>query len=127
MLTEKEVKDKLYEYAEQFKLCCQRKEWAAAKMLYFRAQTVATFLAFSDQELSELFGNRPYKDDWEPMEDGLFPEKEVERASWECVRTHQTFDDLHLRPNRKYGLAFVAGWQDLGGGIVQVKLEEVQS
>lgn len=125
MLTEKEIMDKLYEYAEQFALSCQNKKWARAKMIYFCAQTVATFLELPEDRLAELFGNRPYKEDWEPLEPGLFPEEKVERASWECVRIHKTYDELHLRPKDKYGNAYVVDWKDMGHGIVQVRLEEV--
>lgn len=125
MLTEREIRDKLYEYAEQFNLSYLSKEWARAKMIYFRAQTVATFLELPEKDLAELFGNRPYKEDWEPLEPGLFQEDRVERASWECVRIHKTYDELHLRPKDKYGDTYVVDWKDMGHGIVQIKLEEV--
>lgn len=125
MLTERQMRNKLYEYAEMFSGAYMRKEWARAKLLYFRAQTVATFLEMSEKDLAELFGNRAYKDDREEFVDGLFPEERVERASWECVRIHETYDELHLRPKDKYGYAFVKGWRDLGGGKVEVQLEEV--
>ncbi len=124
MLTEKQIKDKLYNYADQFQIRCQRKEWAAAKMLYFQAQTVAIFLQLTEAELSKLFGNRAYKEDWEPLRDGLFPEKEVERAGWECVRMHKTYDDLHLRPLPRYGPMYVKSWEDLSGGRVHIQLEQ---
>lgn len=124
MLVEREIRDKLHEYAEQFNLSYLNKEWARAKLLYFRAQTVATFLELSEKDLAELFGNRPYKEDWEPLEPGLFQEDRVERASWECVRINETYDDLHLRPKNRYGYAYVRDWRDLGGGLVQVRLEE---
>ena len=122
MLTEQEVKDKLYDYADQFRIRCQRKEWWAAKMLYFRAQTVATFLQFTDAELAALFGNRAYKEDWEQLKDGLFPEREVERAGWECVRMHRTYDDLHLLP--RYGPMYIKSWEDIGGGKVLLQMEK---
>ena len=125
MLTERQMRNKLYEYAEMFSGAYMRKEWARAKLLYFRAQTVATFMEMSEQDLAELFGNRAYKDDREEFVDGLFPEERVERASWECVRIHETYDELHLRPKDKYGYAFVKGWRDLGDGKVEVQLEEV--
>lgn len=125
MLTEREIRDKFYEYAEQFNLSYLNKEWARAKMIYFRAQTVATFLELPEKDLAELFGNRPYKEDWEPLEPGLFQEDRVERASWECVRIHKTYDELHLRPKDKYGDTYVVDWKDMGHGIVQIKLEEV--
>ncbi len=124
MLNEQEVKDKLYDYADQFRMRYQRKEWAAAKMLYFRAQTVATFLKFPESELSKLFGNRAYREDWELLKDGLFPEQEVERAGWECIRMHKTYDDLHLHPLPRYGPMYVKEWKDIGGGRVQIQLEK---
>lgn len=124
MLTEQEVRDKLYAYADEFRIRCQRKEWPAAKMLYFRAQTVAIFLQLGEAELSALFGNRAYKEDWEPLRDGLFPEREVERAGWECVRIHNTYDDLHLRPLPRYGPMYIKSWEDIGGGKVQLQLEK---
>ena len=65
-----------------------RKEWARAKLLYLRAQTVATFLEMSEQDLAELFGNRAYKDDRKEFVDRLFPEERVERASWEFAGRH---------------------------------------
>ncbi|MDE7247766.1 MAG: hypothetical protein K2N43_07750 [Lachnospiraceae bacterium] len=125
MLTEREIRDKLHEYAAQFNLSYLNKEWARAKLLYFRAQTVATFLEMPETDLAELFGNRPYKEDWEPLEPGLFQEDRVEKASWECVRINETYDELHLKPKDKYGYAYVKDWRELGGGIVQVRLEEV--
>lgn len=125
LLTERQMRNKLYEYAEMFSGAYMRKEWARAKLLYFTAQKVAVFMEMSEQELAELFGNRPYKEDWEELNPGLFPEDEVERASWECIRIHETYDELHLRPKTKYGRAFVKSWRDLGGGRVEVQLEEV--
>lgn len=48
----------------------------------------------------------------------------MERAGWECIRIHNTYDDLHLRPLPKYGPMYVKGWEDIGGGKVQVQLEK---
>lgn len=124
MLTERQIRNKLYEYADQFRGAYMRKEWARAKSLYFTAQRIAVFLELPEQDLAELFGNRPYKDDREELVDGLFPEHEVERASWECIRIHKTYDDLHLKP-RDGREMFVSGWRELGSGRVEVQLEEV--
>lgn len=123
MIREAEIRKKLYEQADMFEHYFRNKEYAAAKMAYFRAQTVAVFLEMSEDELSELFGNRAYKDDREDLRDGLFSEEKVEKASWECIRINQTYDDLHLRP-KEPGRAdvYVKDWRDLGGGIVQVRL-----
>lgn len=124
MLTERQIRNKLYEYADQFRSAYMRKEWARAKSLYVTAQRIAVFLELPEHDLAELFGNRAYKDDREEFADGLFPEHEVERASWECVRIHKTYDDLHLHP-RDGREMFVSGWRELGGGMIEVKLEEV--
>lgn len=99
-MTERQMRNKFYEYAEMFRGAYMRKEWARAKLLYFTAQNVALFLEMSEQELAELFGNRPYKDDREDFVDGLFPEHEVERASWECIKIGHTYDELHARVGR---------------------------
>lgn len=123
MLTERQIRNKLYEYADQFRSAYMRKEWARAKLLYDASREVAVFLELPEQDLAELFGNRAYKDDREELVDGLFPEREVERASWECVRIHKTYDDLHLKPQDGREM-FVSGWRELGGGLVEVKLEE---
>lgn len=127
MLTEREIKDKLNVYAQQFGAAYLSKEWARAKLLYFQAQLIATFIELPETDLAVLFGNRPYKEDWEELTPGLFPEDEVERVSWECIRIHKTYDELHLRPKDKYGKAFVKDWRDMGGGIVQVRLEEMKT
>lgn len=124
MLTERQIRNKLYEYAEQFRGAYMRKEWFRAKSIYVTAQRIAVFLELPEQDLAELFGNRAYKEDMEDLADGLFPEREVERASWECIRIHKTYDDLHLRP-RDGREMFVSGWRDLGGGRVEVQLKEV--
>lgn len=123
MIREAEVKKKLYELADIFHHHYMNKEYAAAKMTYFRAQTIAVFLELSEEELAELFGNRAYKEDREELQDGLFKEKEVEKASWECIRVNQTYDDLHIKPRgSRYEDLYVKDWRDLGGGIVQVRL-----
>ena len=122
MLRETEIKKKLYELADIFQHHYMRKEYAAAKMTYFRAQTVAVFMELSEEDLSELLGNQSYKDDREQLQDGRLQEAKVERASWECIRINMTYDELHLRPREPYRDMYVKDWQDLGGGIVQVRL-----
>ncbi len=84
-MNEQEVKDKLHDYADQFQLRCRRKEWAAAKMLYFRAQTVATFLEFPEAELAKLFGNRAYRERLGAVKGRAFPGADVS-GGLECVR-----------------------------------------
>ena len=97
MLDEREVKNKLLEYAERFTQYCRNKNWPAAKYTYFRARTAAVFMELPAEDMVELFGNRAYKADHEELKDGLFPEKMVEKASWECIRQNMTYDELHLK------------------------------
>lgn len=98
MLNEIQVRQKLYESAELFRHHYARKEWAKAKLAYFRAQTVALFVELSEQEMMELFGNRAYKEENEELKDGLFREEEVEIVSWECIKRNYTYDHLLLKP-----------------------------
>lgn len=92
------VRQKLYEQAELFRLYCRNKDWPKAKLCYLRARTVAVFMELPEPDMIELFGNRAYKDDREELQDGLFPESMVEKASWECIRRNMTYDELHLKP-----------------------------
>lgn len=98
MLNERQVKNKLYEYAERFIQLCRNRDWPQAKFTYFRARTVAVFMELPETDMIELFGNRAYKADREELKDGLFPEAMVEKASWECIRQNMTYDELHLKP-----------------------------
>lgn len=118
MLNERQVKNKLYEFAERFTQLCRNKEWAAAKFTYFRAQTVAVFLELPEEDMIELFGNRAYKNDREELKDGLFPEAMVEKASWECIRANTTYDELHLKPKEPGG---VDEFIDKDGEVRQVR------
>ena len=98
MLNESQARNKLYEYAERFVQHYRNKEWAAAKLTYFRAQTVALFLELPEADMIELFGNRAYKDDHEELKDGIFPAAMEEKASLECIRQNTTLDELHVKP-----------------------------
>lgn len=104
MLNERQIMNKLYESAERFMQHCRSRNWAAAKYTYFRARTVAVFLELPEVNMIELFGNRAYKDDREELQDGLFPESMVEKASLECIRMNVTYDELHLRPAEQGGV-----------------------
>lgn len=118
MLNERQVRNKLYEYAERFVQLCRNKEWPAAKFTYFRAQAVAVFMEFPEKDMIELFGNRAYKEDHEELKDGIFPEAMVSRAAWECIRINTTYDELHLKPAETSGLdEFV----DRNGEVRQIR------
>ena len=100
MLNEIQMRQKLREQAERFRHHYARKEWAKAKMAYFRAQTIAVFMELPDEEMIELFGNRAYKEDHEELKDGLFREEQVEIVSYECIKRNYTYDYLLLKPKR---------------------------
>lgn len=95
MLSEREIKKKIYEQADIFKNYYLRKDWHRAKWSHFIALHVANFVELSENEMSELFGNRPYRID-EPISDGLFREAEVERAYLECIKRNDTYDARKL-------------------------------
>lgn len=80
MITEKEIMDKLYELPEHFNRCMKNKEYRKAKQYYEEARNLCAFLKVTDKIQIELFGNRPYKEDWEEEHDGLFREEDVLRA-----------------------------------------------
>lgn len=80
MITEKEIMDKLYELPEHFNRCMKNKKYLEAKHYYEEARNLCVFLKMPDEVRIELFGNRPYKEDWEEEKDGLFREEDVQRA-----------------------------------------------
>ena len=80
MITEKEIMDKLYELPEHFNRCMKNKEYKEAKQYYEKARSLCVFLEVPDKVKIELFGNRPYKEDWEEDKEGLFREEEVLKA-----------------------------------------------
>lgn len=101
MLSEKEIRKKVYELADYFKHYYQKKDWHRAKASYLTASTVAVFVQMSDEEKAELFGNRPYKDDREELIDGLFPERQVERVYLECIKRNDTYENLQFKKIQK--------------------------
>lgn len=88
MITEKEIMDKLYELPEHFNRCMKNKEYRQAKRYYDTAVTLCVFLKVSDTVKIELFGNKPFKEDWQEEKDGLFREEDVLKA------TQETFTSL---------------------------------
>lgn len=71
MLTTKEIPEKLYRSAEEFKEYMQQGRYAAARYKYYVAVKTARFVEMDEKALEKLFG-----------ENGAFPPELVKKA-WE--------------------------------------------
>ena len=92
MLTAEQIREKIFARAEDFKRYFREKKWPQAKYAYDSASHMAVFMELPESDMAVLFGNRPYKNDDEPIERGLFDEELVSRAYGECIRANQTFE-----------------------------------
>lgn len=82
MLTEKEIRDKLFEeYPVMFRQSMSAKNWFRARNVVDTARKVALFLQFPEKDLDELFGIRG--DRGEIIQRGRFPEEEIIRCDGE--------------------------------------------
>lgn len=101
MLTAEQIRDKIYRRADEFKEYVSRKEWSRAKHAYDSASSMAVFMELPESDMAVLFGNRPYKDDDDPIERGLFDEELVIRAYDECIKNNKTYElkPYHGNPN----------------------------
>lgn len=86
MLSEKEIMDKLYELPEHFNQYMKNKEYVQAKRCYDKAVTLTVFLDVRPEVKIDLFGNQPYKEDWEEEKDGLFRKADVLKASADYLK-----------------------------------------
>lgn len=86
MLTENEIMEKIYELPEHFNRSMKNREYDKAKYYYQQAVTLSTFLKIPESDSKKLFGTRPYVEDWEEPEDGLFREGDVLKAYEECFK-----------------------------------------
>lgn len=80
MLNEKEVLDRLYAMPDSFNAYMNHKNYAAAMNVYEKALTLAVFFEVPKNVKIDLFGNRPYREDWEEKKEGLFREADVLKA-----------------------------------------------
>ena len=102
MLTEKEIRDKLFEdYPIMFRQSVSAKNWSRARNVVDTARKVALFLQFSEKDMDELFGIRGER--WENIQRGRFPEDEIIRCDDE-VRKHQYKENREMmdRLREKY-------------------------
>lgn len=81
MLSEKEIRDKLYDQPAMFRHHMSRKNYLNAALCADWAQMTAHFIGLDEKSRTELFGDRQPD---EPIE-GLLKEDEHIKASWWCV------------------------------------------
>lgn len=91
MLTQKEIRDKLYQSADQFEDAYRNKQYARAKNIYDTAERVALFVNLELEDRKKLFMNQSQDDDKQP-EWGAFNQDHVRRAYMECIKSNQTFE-----------------------------------
>lgn len=82
-MTDAEVRDKLYIYADTFKSCVSNKNWFKAKYIYESARDIAVFMELDRETMIELFGDRP---DRETIVKGAFEERLVQKVFLECMK-----------------------------------------
>ena len=107
MLTEKEVTQKLREYADRFNWHVMNREWGKAHNIYLIARNVAVFVQMPDSVIEELFGEYSEDQDEKNPEDGLFRRADVSRVDLEsCIRRNMAYEDMACRrigqPERYY-------------------------
>ncbi|MCM1112174.1 MAG: hypothetical protein NC399_02850 [Muribaculum sp.] len=100
MLNPDEIMDRLRDMGERFRWYYNHGQYDAAKHIYHDAHAAALTVGCSQAEMTELFGDAPYIGEDEQAQEGIFPAKWAEKASWECVVRHFTMDELHLHPRK---------------------------
>lgn len=95
MLSEKEIRDKLYDQAGIFKHHIRRQDYLAAALCADWAAMVALFVGLDEKNMAELFGDRQPE---EPIE-GLIEEEWRIKAEWWCImhgyaHSHHTYQNV---------------------------------
>lgn len=101
MLTQEELRKKVFELPDLFKIHMQNKKWWRAKHCYDTAVLISVFAEMSEDDKKALFGTKAYMEEREEPKEGLFQEDEVNRAYIECIRLNQTREREDHRPGRK--------------------------
>lgn len=97
MLTEKELEDKLREYAAAFNIHVRTKEWGKAHNVYNMTLTTAVMTGLSREFRDELFGGYDESDDGD-VKDGLFRREDVAKVNTECcIRRNMAYEDMECR------------------------------
>lgn len=100
MLTEQQIRDKLFDLPISFAVHYKNKDYGKAKHCYDIARMVAAFVELPEADCIALFGNRSYKEDREELTDGLFPEEQVDKVVKICIRRSQTYDKEDYRTKK---------------------------
>lgn len=93
MLTQEQIREKLYASAEQFKAAYIAKQYARAKNIYDTAERVALFVDLSMDDRRKLFMSQTESDDKDAKPEwGAFDQDWVRDAYMQCIKINQTFD-----------------------------------
>lgn len=82
MLTQKQIKEKLFKLPEKFLEEYERGHFAQAKAAYDDAIQISTFVELEEAEQIKLFGGRAFGEEGT----GLFDEKKVQKAYQIAIR-----------------------------------------
>lgn len=96
MLDNNQIIPKLHDLSELFKTHIKNKQFPEAKYCYDEAVTVAVFMELDEEEKIMLFGERGERGVL--IAEGLFPEKEVQKAYIECIKRGQTYENKEFEP-----------------------------
>lgn len=93
MLTQEQIREKLYASAEQFKAAYIAKQYARAKNIYDTAERVALFVDLSMDDRRKLFMSQTESDDKDAKPEwGAFDQDWVRDAYMQCIKANQTFE-----------------------------------
>lgn len=96
MLDNRQAEKKLYDLPEIFKAHMKCRRYSEAKACYDRAVTIALFMEADEKQKTELFGERGERG--VIIKEGLFPEREVQKAYEECIKRGQTRENQKYKP-----------------------------
>ena len=82
MLTQKAIKEKLFDLPNEFNRNYEQGRFAQAKACYDTALTVAVFTELEESDQIKLFGGRPF----DREDTGLFNERLVQRCQRELMK-----------------------------------------
>ena len=95
MLDHGQIMEGLREEAERFRDVYKRKEYLKAMWIYNNASAIAVFLRLPEEDMAELFGNRPYRtNEKEEIIDGLFKEEYCNKAMLWCIKNKCTRQEV---------------------------------
>lgn len=93
MLTNDQIKAKIYAQGHKFENAVRERKWAQAKYAYHVATILAVFVELEEFDMIQLFGSRAYTEE-DPPREGLFRDTDVQRAYLECIRANQNYETM---------------------------------